>query len=52
MIITYYFRKKLLLNDFQPEHHQVGDKYNFVSDFEKMYRRKMIDIIKGGLRDL
>ena len=51
-ISTYYFRKKLLLNDFQPEHHQVDDKYNFVSDFEKMYRRKMIDIIKGGLRGL
>ena len=52
MISTYYFRKKLLLNDFQPGHHKVGDKYNFVFDFEKMYRRNMIDIMKGGLRGL
>ena len=52
MISTYYFRKHLLLNDYQPEHHQVGDKYNFVFDFEKMYRRTMIDIMKGGLRGL
>ena len=52
MISTYYFRKKLLLNDFQPEHHQVGDKYNFVFDFEKMYRQNMVDIMKGGLRGL
>ena len=52
MISTYFFRKKLFLNDFQPEHHRVGDKYDFVFDFEKMYRRTMIDIMKGGLRGL
>merc|ERR1712141_782006 len=52
MVSTYYFRKKLLLIDFHSDHHKVDDKYNFVFDFEKMYRRTMIDIMKGGLRGL
>ena len=49
---TIHFRKNLLLNDFQTEHHKVGDKYNFVFDFENIYRRNMIDIMKAGLRGL
>ena len=52
MISTYCLRKKSSSNDFQPEQNKLDDNYDFVFDFEKIYRRDIIDIMKGGLRGL
>ena len=44
--------KEFLSEDFQTEQNEFDDKYNYLLDFENIYKRHRIDIIKGGWRGL
>ena len=44
--------KEFFSKEFQPQQHEFDDKYNYLLDFENIYRHQRIDIIKGVLRGL